>query len=89
MLKHPWDYFLHFSVSFIGFFVLYILLRKIFSVPSDGAVVIAVAGIFLLGLFKELYIDMNVGKTDMVWDMLANIAGIALALLIKIRFMGH
>jgi hypothetical protein len=86
MLQHPWDYSLHFSVSFIGFFVAYIFLRKVFSLPSGKSAEAATIGIFSIGLFKEFYIDMNVGKTDMVYDIIANSAGIATALFLKFIF---
>ncbi|MEX2145114.1 MAG: hypothetical protein WD712_01935 [Candidatus Spechtbacterales bacterium] len=87
MLKHPWDYFLHFSVSFIGFFIFYIAARKIFSLPPVTAAVAAVGAIFLLGLFKEFYIDVYVGKTDMVYDIVANTIGILVALLVKTKLL--
>src|SRR3989338_4646388 len=72
---HPWDYFLHFGVSFV-------LVQLIFSVlflqfPKAGSLIAAICLALALGILKEL-IDVEISVEDLFFD----IAGIATAVLL-------
>src|SRR3989338_1533370 len=72
---HPWDYVLHFGVSFV-------LVQFIFSVlflqfPKAGSLIAAICCAFALGILKEL-IDVEISVEDLFFD----IAGIATAVLL-------
>ena len=81
---HPYDYIAHFTVSFVGVILLFLILKLpginlglSFKISFLSAVCIMI----FAGIVKEIS-DANMGKTDMVFDLLANALGIMLAMLI-------
>lgn len=75
--NHPWDYVMHFLVSFIGVILLFLLLSH-FTVKLQLSFAIAASIMMILGLIKEIN-DFLLGKNDMVQDALADLIGIAYA----------
>lgn len=77
---HPWDYVRHIALSFGGVIAIFFVLKLI---GVNWKASLAVATIIMLGLeiIKEIG-DSNLGKTDMAWDMAANIIGLFTAVLV-------
>jgi hypothetical protein len=81
---HPWDYVAHLLVSFIGIVILFFVLLlplKSFGISPKIGLVISAGVMLVIGIIKEVN-DNNLGKTDMAGDILANITGIALSVII-------
>lgn len=70
------DKIVHFSLSALGVICFFILF-SIFTSDLTSKILSAVV-IFLLGVIKELFIDVRGDK----WDIAANILGIAMGILI-------
>ena len=77
---HPWDYVEHFLTCLVGVTVIF-LLAKLFGVPFKTSLVIASGTMLGIGAMKEIF-DFISGRTDMAGDMIANLLGIALALIV-------
>jgi len=78
---HPWDYFMHFGVSFIGVFALLFFLKSVVGLAPRTSFFTALGIMLGLGIAKEM-LDAHIGKTDMIGDMTGNLLGIGAAILI-------
>ena len=77
--RHPWDYVEHFLTCLAGVIVIF-LLAKLFGVPFKTSLIIASGTMLAIGVTKEVF-DLMSGHTDMAGDMIANLLGIALAII--------
>lgn len=74
---HPWDYFIHVILSFVGVSLIFLLLRLL-NVNQKLSLGIALFVMLAIGVIKEIN-DLQLGKTDVLGDMLANLIGIGAA----------
>lgn len=77
--RHPWDYVEHFLSCLVGVIVLF-LFFKFLGINTKISLAFAAGALLALGTSKEIR-DAFVGRTDMFPDMLANLLGIAVAIL--------
>ncbi len=81
---HPYDYIAHFTVSFVGVILLFLMIRLPginLGLSFKISFLSAVGIMIFVGIVKEIS-DANIGKTDMTFDLIANGLGIIVAMLI-------
>ena len=84
--SHPYDYIAHFTVSFVGVILLFLMIRLPginLGLSFKISFLSAVGIMIFVGIVKEIS-DANIGKTDMTFDLIANGLGIILAITIML-----
>jgi len=81
---HPWDYIEHFLTCLAGVIVIF-LFARLLGVPFKTSLVISSVTMLSVGATKEVF-DFMSGHTDMAGDMIANLLGIALAIILVLIF---
>ena len=74
--EHPWDYVMHFIISFVGVLAIMFFL-KFLNTPPRVSLYIAIGIMLVGGIVKEI-VDMQIGETDMAGDLIGNFLGVAL-----------
>ena len=75
---HPWDYIAHFIASCAIVSIIFFILNAL-TVNDLLAILTAVCVLLVMAIAKEIS-DFQAGKTDMVYDMIANFLGISAAI---------
>ena len=76
--EHPWDYVMHFIVSFVGVLAIMFFL-KFLNTPPRVSLYIAIGVMLVGGIVKEI-VDIHTGAEaiDVVGDLFGNFLGVAL-----------